>query len=457
MISFEFFGILCLSLSLYWLLPVQRFRNLVLSAASLLFIWLLDHRSLFVVMALTLFSYGMGHLIYRLKRKGWAHALGIFGVLISLVFFKYLGLLAGISDSLYIFMEALPRFSLHHLLLPLGISYIAFKQISYLTDIKWKLVRPGSFADFLLYNSLFTIFLAGPIERFERLNPQFQSPRIRFQRADLEIGSQRIAIGLFKKLVIADWLGFFIAEVWKNPSQYHPGIALLAVFGYAFQIYFDFAGYSDIAIGSSRLFGFKVMENFAAPYLATNISQFWRRWHISLSDFIRDYIFFPLSRLSSSKIWLLGCVPIIAMALCGLWHGADSRYVVWGIWHGLGLSVYQVFQNQKRRLDKGKVRKLNMVFADLAWPLTFMFVSLGWLSFRAFGLPMARQIFGSFEGLTLTLISFLLLIIIGRKLPAVHLYLSDRIRWRPAYTLYLLLICLICYSALNTGFIYAAF
>ncbi|MDD2424243.1 MAG: hypothetical protein PHG34_08535, partial [Candidatus Cloacimonetes bacterium] len=138
MISIEFFGILSLSLILYWLLPVQRLRNLLLSAASLLFIWLLDHQSLIVVLALTLFSYGMGQLIYRLKRNGWAHALGVLGILTSLLFFKYLGLLAGISDSLYIFLEALPRFSLHHLLLPLGISYIAFKQISYLTDIKWK-------------------------------------------------------------------------------------------------------------------------------------------------------------------------------------------------------------------------------------------------------------------------------------------------------------------------------
>lgn len=457
MISIEFFGILSLSLILYWLLPVQRLRNLLLSAASLLFIWLLDHQSLIVVLALTLFSYGMGQLIYRLKRNGWAHALGVLGILTSLLFFKYLGLLAGISDSLYIFLEALLRFSLHHLLLPLGISYIAFKQISYLTDIKWKLVKPGSFADFLLYNSLFTIFLAGPIERFERLNPQFQNPRIPFQRADFELGSQRIASGIFKKLVIADWLGFFIAGVWQNPSEYHPGIALLAVFGYAFQIYFDFSGYSDIAIGSSRLFGLKVMENFARPYLATNISQFWRSWHISLSDFIRDYIFFPLSRISSSKIWLLGFVPVIAMALCGLWHGADSRYLVWGIWHGLGLSVYQIFQQIKRRLGKSRTQKINAAFAVLAWPLTFMFVSLGWLSFRAFGFPMARHIFFNFEGLMLTLVSFLLLIFIGRKLPAFYLYLSERFYWRPAFTLYLLLICLICFSAMNTGFIYAAF
>ncbi len=457
MISFEFFGVLGLSLILYWLLPAQRARNVLLSAASLLFIWLLDHQSLIVVLALTLFSYGMGQLIYRLKRNSWVHILGVTGILTSLIFFKYLGLLAGIFDSLYIFLESLPRFSLHHLLLPLGISYIAFKQISYLTDIKWKLVKPGSFADFLLYNSLFTIFLAGPIERFERLCPQFQNPRIPFRKNDLELGSQRLVIGLFKKLVIADWLGFFIADVWKHPNQYHPGIALLAVLGYAFQIYFDFAGYSDIAIGSSQLFGFKVMENFQRPYLATNISQFWRRWHISLSDFIRDYIFFPLSRLSSSKVWLLGFVPIIAMALCAIWHGAESRYLVWGIWHGLGLSVYQIFLQIKRRLGKSKAQKINAVFADLAWPLTFMFVSLGWLSFRAFGLPLARHIFFSFEGVMITLISFLLLIFIARKLPAVHLYLSDRTRWRPAFTLYLLLICLICYSAMNTEFIYAAF
>ncbi|MCB5272236.1 MAG: hypothetical protein LHW56_10380, partial [Candidatus Cloacimonetes bacterium] len=146
-----------------------------------------------------------------------------------------------------------------------------------------------------------------------------------------------------------------------------------------------------------------------------------------------------------------------AMALCGLWHGADSRYLVWGIWHGLGLSVYQIFQQWKRRREQNIVQRLNAGFAFIAWPLTFMFVSLGWLSFRAFGFPMARHIFFSFEGVLLTLISFLLLIVIGRGLPTFHLYISERIRWRPVFTLYLLLICLICYSALNTGFIYAAF
>lgn len=455
MISFEFFGLLSLSLILYWLLPVQRLRNLLLVASSLLFLWLLDHQSLIVVLALSLFSYGLGQIIYRLKSSGWAHALGIVGVLSSLIFFKYLGFLAGISDSLYTFLEALPRFSLHHLLLPLGISYIVLKQISYLTDIKWKLVQPGSFPDFLLYSSLFTIFLAGPIERFERLSPQLKSLRIPFKRRDIELGSQRIALGLFKKLVIADWLGFFIADVWKNPDQYHPGLAVLALFGYALQIYFDFAGYSDIAIGSSRLFGLKVMENFQRPYLAPNIGQFWRRWHISLSDFIRDYIFFPLSRLGSSKLWLLGFVPVVAMALCGIWHGAESRYLLWGIWHGLGLTVYQLFQQWKRRRAKGQ--KLNASLACLAWPVTFMFVSLGWLSFRAFGLPLARHIFFSAEGLLAILLSFLLMIFISRIIPAFQARISVKVHWRPAFTLYLLLICLIFYSAMNTEFIYAAF
>jgi alginate O-acetyltransferase complex protein AlgI len=456
-ISFEFFGILSISLILYWLLPAQRYRNLLLTASSLLFIWLLDHQSLIVVLALTLFSYGMGQIIYRQKRSGWAHALGIVGVLSSLIFFKYLGFLAGITDSLYTFLEALPRFSVHHLLLPLGISYIVLKHISYLTDIKWKLVKPGNFLDFLLYSSLFTIFLAGPIERFERLSPQLKSPRIPFKRSDLELGSQRIALGLFKKLVIADWIGFFIADIWRNPDQYHPGLAVLALFGYAIQIYFDFAGYSDIAIGSSRLFGLKVMGNFQRPYLAPNISQFWRRWHISLSDFIRDYIFFPLSRLSSSKLWLLGFVPVIAMALCGIWHGAESRYLLWGIWHGLGLTVYQLFQQFKRRRIKRKGQRLNASLAVLAWPVTFMFVSLGWLSFRAFGLPVARHIFFSAEGLLAILLSFLLLIFIGRAISAFQSRISAKVRWRPAFTLYLLLICLICYSAMNTEFIYAAF
>lgn len=335
-----------------------------------------------VVLSLTLLSYTFGRLIEKYPTNTWIHASGVVLVLGVLVVFKYLGLLGGIINSLSEFTEVFPRFEIRKLLLPLGISYIVFKHISYLTDIKWGLVKPGRFIDFMLYSSLFTIIVAGPIERFERFKPQVEQARIPFTWRNIDLGFTRIVFGMFKKLVLADWLGFLILPIWSNPHHYSEGIRLLALLGYSLQIYFDFAGYSDIAIGSSRIFGIEIMENFNNPYLAKNISQFWRRWHISLSDWIRDYLFFPISKLSSRQLWQLGFVPIIAMALCGLWHGPAWHFVLWGLWHGIGLSLFQVWNGYKRK-DKAFANATKVKwFGYAGMVMNFAFVSIGWIWFR---------------------------------------------------------------------------
>lgn len=382
MISLKYFSILIVSLIVYWLIPRQRLRNILLIVSSLYFIYSLDRWSVIVVVSLTIISYCFGLLIYKYKKKAWIHALSVTLVLAVLIVFKYLGFLAGVFNSITAFLNVLPAFEIKHLLLPLGISYISFKHISCLTDIKWGLVEPGSFIDFLLYSSLFTIFVAGPIERFERLKPQLEVKKIDFAWNHVDYGFMRIVFGMFKKLVLADWIGYFISPVWSSPHEYGHLIRILALIGYSFQIYFDFAGYSDIAIGSSRLFGLKIMENFNNPYLAPNISQFWRRWHISLSDWIRDYLFFPLSTVSRKKVWQMFFVPVIAMAICGLWHGAAWHYIFWGVWHGVGLSVLQLW-NQRKRKDK-KLAKATRAkwFYYAAVFMNFSFVTLGWWWFR---------------------------------------------------------------------------
>lgn len=382
MISIEFFGLLIASLILYWLIPKQNLRNLLLTFSSFTFIYMMDKWSLAVVVILSIFSYGFGWLIYRHPKKAWINVLGVILVLSALVFFKYLGFLGGIFNCLSKFVEALPQFEIRNLLLPLGISYIVFKHISYLTDIKWGIVSPGRFIDFLLYSSLFTIFVAGPIERFERFKPQAEQTRLPFSWYNFDYGFMRIVFGMFKKLVLADWIGYLIAPIWANPHHYGQWVRLLALLGYSFQIYFDFAGYSDIAIGSSRLLGFKIMENFNNPYLAHNISQFWRRWHISLSDWIRDYLFFPLSKINRKKIWQMLFVPIIAMAFCGLWHGPAWHFILWGVWHGAGLSILQLW-NQYKRKHKGFAKATRTEwFSYAALAINFIFVTLGWWWFR---------------------------------------------------------------------------
>ncbi|MDD3144081.1 MAG: hypothetical protein PHG32_07775 [Candidatus Cloacimonetes bacterium] len=350
----------------------------MLILASFGYLYLTDKWSLVMVLGLTGFSYFFGSLIHNQKKQGLYHFLGVAGILAVLIVFKYLGFLSGTINALFSFAEGLPSFDITRLILPLGISYIVFKHISYLTDIKWGLVSPGRLDDFLLYSSLFTIFVAGPIERFERFRPQVEQDKLAFAWNDIEFGFRRIVFGMFRKLVIADWIGYFISPVWQDPGQYAFGIRVLALFGFSIQIYMDFAGYSDIAIGSSRLFGIRIMENFRNPYLAPNISQFWRRWHISLSDWIRDYLFFPLSRLGKNKLWLKLVVPVISMALCGLWHGAAWHFVVWGVLHGLGLAIFQFWSDLKRRhTDLYRLTKSTW-FGYAAVLMNFIFVTLIW-------------------------------------------------------------------------------
>ena len=381
MIGLAFFGFLVGSASIYWLIPRQQIRTVFLSAVSLVFISLNDRWATVVVVALSVYAYGMGKVIGRTQKPVY-HRLGVVGLVLVLVVFKYLGLLEETFNGLSRCIQSLPTFHIDYLILPLGISYITFKFISYLTDIHWNIIRPGNLLEVLCYGSLFTIFVAGPIERFERLVPQLHEPASRFSWAHVDGGLQRIAFGMFKKFVVADWIGHFTSPVWRDPGAYNTGMRALALLGYSIQIYLDFAGYSDIAIGGSRFFGLRIMENFDWPYLQPNITQFWRHWHISLSDWIRDYLFFPLSRVSRNKPWNLIVVPLIAMGLCGLWHGAAPNFVAWGLWHGAGIAALQVWNSQKRSHPTLRILAENSISNVIAVAATFAFVTIGWMWFR---------------------------------------------------------------------------
>lgn len=371
----NFFGLLVLTATIYWLVPKQIIRNIVLIVSSFIFIGLNDFNALIVVICLTVYTYLFGFLIETKSNKALYHKAGIIGLIVVLVIFKYLGLLSNTINQFTNCISGFPKISVIQLFLPLGLSYIVFKYISYLTDIYWRISEKGSFINLLLYGSLFTIFSAGPIERFERLNPQLEN-RVNFKSEYIEDSFKRIVFGLAKKFIIADWLGYFAAPVWKNSGDYSIELRALALFGFSIQIYMDFSGYSDIAIGSSKLFGLTIMENFNFPYFKSNISQFWRSWHISLSDWIRDYLFFPLSKTGKSKIWFYFFVPVIAMGLCGIWHGTSWNFLLWGFYHGFGLSIYQIF----RKFIKKK-KNQGYVFEYTAIVFTFCFVTIGWLWF----------------------------------------------------------------------------
>ncbi len=378
--SFAFYLHLTISVLIYWLIPRQIWRTAFLSLSSLVFLFRADANSVYLVLILTALTWFFGNQIgKRISKKTWHH-IGIILLLLVLVIYKYLGWL---DDILEPFTNLFYGFSSYHfdkLLVPLGLSYITFKYISYLTDIYWGLIKPGQFIDFLCYGSLFTIYVAGPIERFERLQPQIEKKLV-FESALLDAGFQRIVFGLFKKLVLADWLHYFFSSTWQNLAENSFALQVVGVLAFTLNIYFDFSGYSDIAIGSSRLFGLTIMENFDNPYFAVNISQFWRKWHISLSDWIRDYLFFPLSRMNQNLIWQLIFVPLIAMGLCGLWHGASWSFVLWGLWHGAGLSALQFWGRYKRK-KKVIARLSNQLwFNRFAVALTFSFICIGWILF----------------------------------------------------------------------------
>jgi D-alanyl-lipoteichoic acid acyltransferase DltB (MBOAT superfamily) len=375
--SLYFFPFLVCCIVIYWSLPTQILRTVFLSAVSLIFVGYYDLNASILIILLTAYAYLFSYLISKGKNKSLIHKISVAGFLLILIISKYLGLLTDTFNNITAFFNLLPELNMEKILPPLGISYITFKLISYLTDVYWRVTEKGKFIDVLCYTSLFTIYTAGPIERFERFNPQTTEKR-KLLPDDVETGVKRIIYGLFKKLVIADWIGYFIAPVLQNQEKYSTAIRALALFGFSIEIYTDFAGYSDIAIGSSRLFGFKIMENFDKPYFQSSITKFWRHWHISLSDWIRDYIFFPLSGFSQRKIWLLFFVPVISMALCGLWHSASWNFMIWGIWHGAGISVYQIFHYYKKKNKISFKFENTVLFKHVSIVFTFIFVTIGW-------------------------------------------------------------------------------
>ncbi len=380
-LGYYFISAFLFSAFVYWFIPAQKIRNAFLTLVSLLFVFLVDRTAFIVVLLLTFYTFGFSFLVSGSSDKKLYHKLSLAGIILILVFFKYSGYFDKYSAYIISFFSFHSINSFEKILVPLGLSYITFKYISYLTDLYWGLNKRASFMDLLFYGGLFTIFLSGPIERFERLEKQMRVDKIAFSSSFLFESFERIAYGMFKKFVLADWIGYYVSFVWKNPNEYSLLMKALALFGFSLQLYFDFAGYSDIAIGTSKVFGFKIMENFNFPYLRENISTFWRNWHISLSDWIRDYLFFPLGSFSSKKIWMLFFVPLIAMGICGLWHGSEIKFLYWGLYHGFGISVYQfwnLFKKKRKKLVKITDTKAFSYFAVL---ITFIFVTIGWLFF----------------------------------------------------------------------------
>ncbi|HJT33524.1 MAG TPA: MBOAT family protein [Pirellulales bacterium] len=289
-------------------------------------------------------------------------------------------------------------------ILPIGISFYTFEAINYAVDVYRRHVpAERNLAHFMLFITFFPHLVAGPIVRARDFLPQIRQ-RKHWDWARLQLGAQFFLMGLFKKLAIADRMAMFSDPVFANPEQYRTSAVWLAVLAYALQIYCDFSGYTDMALGTAHMLGFKLARNFNMPYVAANVSEFWHRWHISLSSWLRDYLFIPLGG-SRGTAWQTNRNLLITMTLGGLWHGASWTFVVWGVLHGLLLVGHRSFREFCRRRPRLDALLLSPPGTAGRVALTFFTVCMAWVFFRATTFAGAatvfRHMFAAHQGLSL--------------------------------------------------------
>ena len=366
---------------LFWICP-QRLRVPLLLISSYIFYMSWRPIYIFLILGLTAFNYVAGLLIagQPARKKFWM----IFSVaanLLVLAYFKYAYFfdetLGAMLKPVGVNVPAIP----FEIVLPLGISFFVFEFIHYVVDV-YKGGEPvKSFMGFALFASFFPTQIAGPIKRYQDFVPQFLA-KAKFSIKYLDEGSSLILTGLFKKVMIADNLSFFVEGGFSNP-QLFTGLDLwIFAYAFAFQIYFDFSGYTDIACGSAKLFGYKVPINFNLPYIASNIAEFWHRWHISLSTWLRDYLFIPLGGSRCGK-WLNYRNLFLTMALGGLWHGAAMHYLFWGAFQGIALILHKEFQALKSNISVLDAFFKSAIGKAFSIAFTFHTVCVGWVLFRA--------------------------------------------------------------------------
>ena len=372
---------------LYWFVFGRnlKLQNLFVVAASYVFYGWWDWRFLILIAFTSFISWGSGLLIYKYRSDGrkpyWISALNIIVNLAILAMFKYYDFFAQSFADL--FLNGKSDGILLHLILPVGISFYTFQALSYSIDVyKGKIEPTRDIVQFFAFVSFFPQLVAGPIERAANLLPQFGRRR-EFDYRQAVDGLKQMLWGFFKKVVIADECGRYVDHVYGS-YQGQPGCVLLlcAVF-FTFQIYGDFSGYSDIAIGTAKLFGIKLMTNFKTPFFSRNIAEFWRRWHISLTSWFRDYVYIPLggSRCSTAKTIRN---TFIIFLLCGLWHGANWTYVLWGAYNAI-LFVPILLSGRRGRYRGTTVPgRFLPSFKDFCrMTLTFSLSALGFVLFRS--------------------------------------------------------------------------
>ena len=476
--SFEFLLFLPIVFLLYWFVFKERkWQNFLVVVASYVFYGWWDWRFLLLIAFTSICSYASGLLIehYEGNRQmqKMVSASNIVLNLAILGIFKYYNFFIENIDALFCSLGYKLDWVTLEIILPVGISFYTFQALSYTIDVYRGDIKPTwDVIEFFAYISFFPQLVAGPIERATNLLPQFQKQRY-FDYAKAVDGCRQMLWGFFKKMVIADNCATIVNEYWE---QYHtlPGLSLflLGVL-FTFQIYCDFSGYSDIAIGCSRLFGFNLMRNFNYPYFSRSIPEFWRRWHISLTTWLRDYIYFPMGGSRCSK-WKIIRNVFIVWSISGLWHGASWTFVCWGLFHATLLALYNLLGvNTKHQHVVAHGYLLPSIKEFLQMSMTFFLAVIGWIIFRADTMAQAvdyiytmftNRMFdiSALYGKTYCLLCFVLLIIEwlqrdkqhSLEFPDIKAFRYRTVRW----CIYYAIVAIIAmYAGSNQTFIYFQF
>ncbi|MBR3572637.1 MAG: MBOAT family protein [Bacteroidales bacterium] len=395
--SLEFAIFLPIAFLLYWFVFNRkvRWQNLFVVVASYIFYGWWDWRFLFLIAFTSFCSWGSGLLIHKYRETPTAKLCHVLNIVLNLAIlgvFKYYNFFVSSFSKLFSLGHA--DGLLLHIILPVGISFYTFQALSYSIDVyRQKLDPTRDIIQFFAFVSFFPQLVAGPIERATNLLPQFEKPR-KFDYSQAVDGMRQILWGLFKKIAVADTCAVYVDQVFGNFQAQNGTTLIIAAILFAIQIYGDFSGYSDIAIGTAKLFGIRLMRNFRNPYFSRDIAEFWRRWHISLTTWFRDYVYIPLggSRVSKGKIIRN---TFIIFLLSGFWHGANWTFIAWGAYHAiLFLPLILMGKNRKYLNEVAEGKALPSLKETGQMLLTFMLATAGWIIFRSDSIAQAWQYFG---------------------------------------------------------------
>ncbi len=354
-----------------------RISNIYLIILSLIFLFYgFNWAAVITLIISILFNYGISIQLNKTKQPKALLAFGIIINVAALIIFKYTNNISYYFDLLFN-----NDYVAKNIILPLGISFYTFQQISFLVDAYRKEIPQYSFIDYVCYVAFFPKIISGPIIRHEEMLPQLQNnERLVFNWENFSKGLYRFAIGLAKKVLIADVLASAVTLTFNNSSSFYCINTMIGVLSFTLQLYFDFSGYCDMAIGISKMMNINIPENFNSPYKALNIKDFWNRWHITLTKFLTKYIYIPLggNRKGTFRTYVN---ILIIFVISGLWHGSDIilPFLLWGLMHGFASVIYRLFNK--------KIDKFNPV---VNWLLTFSFVALSWIPFRSQSLGVTK-------------------------------------------------------------------